>query len=733
MDKTTIMQRLMATFVEELDEHVRTLNQELLALEKHPPAEEWAERFKALFRAAHSLKGAARSVNVDLIEAACHRLEELLTRVQAGQAALDAELVALIFAVADALEEAGMRLREQHDLGDAPLAGLLPRLDAALRGDASRPRPAPHPSMPSPPQASEPAAEPTVASVRVAAEKLDALLASVGELRIAQRRIETRSADVAALREFLAAWQTQWQRIERLTLRRQAPLSWPRRAVAILGQAGENLRQLDRALGTLARGMAGDLRLFDAVAEPLEREVRRVRMIPFMEACAGLDRMVRDLAQATDKDVNLRIEGGPVELDRSILEGVKDPLRHLVRNAVDHGLETPSERGKAGKPRQGTITVSAAPRGAQVEVKVSDDGRGLDLEAIRAHAVRKKIDPPADARELARLVFLPGFSTAGIVTDISGRGVGLDVVKNRIEQLHGTVELDFAPGRGASFTLMLPLTLTTLRAVLVRAAGRACAFAGTNVLRLLRIARADIRGVAGRPTLMFDGVPLPVASLAGLLDPACASEPPAENMPVLIIAAATTRMALVVDELLAEQEILIKNLGPRIRHTPLVIGATLLPSGEAALVLSAANVIRHAMRQSAAWPARASAKQHENRRKRLLIVEDSMTTRALMKSILEAAGYDVLSAVDGRSAWRMLNETPVDLVVSDIDMPNMDGFELTAAIRAAKNLAALPVVLVTARENDADKARGIEVGADAYLVKSAFDQRNLLETIGQMI
>ncbi len=749
----------MATFLEELEEHVRHFNQELLILEKNPPFEERAERLKTLFRTVHSLKGAARSVNVDLIEGACHRLEEILARVRDANTGLSPELAALLFAVADALEEAGMRLREQQDLADAPLADLLPRLEAAANGART--------------EAVTPAA--AAAALRRGG---DCRTDAGTERRRGQRARSRRKArfapgprgriahcpaprggarqrpgrparfrgPVADRMESVASRFFALARPPSNGKRRRSPSNRSARRAAHLlrvgptaWQTGENLRRLDRSLERLAGAMASDARLFEHIAQPLEDEVHRVRMLPFTDACAGLHRMVRDLAQATHKEVELRIEGGAVELDRSILEGLKDPLRHLVRNALDHGVELPADRQNAGKPRQGTITVAAALRGAQVEVNVRDDGRGLDLEAIRAQARRRKIDEPADERELARLIFQPGFSTAGIITDISGRGVGLDVVKNRVENLHGAVDLAFTAGQATCFTLTVPLTLTTLRALLD--GGRrpnVCAdLSATNVQKAHqdRGDRHPQRGGPGDAELQRRAA----AGGGPGLDSRCgelrAGTTPERSRALIVVAAGTaTRMAFLVDEHLAEQEILIKNLGVRIQRAPFVSGATLLLSGQVALVLNAANLVRSVLRQGGAWPRRTDPpKTPAAARKRLLIVEDSMTTRALMKSILEAAGYEILTAADGQAAWQRLQETGVDLVVSDVDMPNMDGFALTAAARASKKHAELPIILVTARESDSDKLRGIEVGADAYLVKSAFDQRNLLETIRQML
>jgi two-component system chemotaxis sensor kinase CheA len=496
---------------------------------------------------------------------------------------------------------------------------------------------------------------------------------------------------------------------------------------------GGRLQELDKDLERLTATLAGDGRLFDQTGGSLDDEVRRVRMIPFTEACQGLERMAHDLAQAGGKEVELVLEGGNVELDRSVLEGLKDPLRHLVRNAVDHGAEPAEQRRAQGKPPRARVTVAAVLRGAQVEVVVADDGRGLDLEALRRQVRKQGLPEPADDRELARLIFLPGLSTSPLITDVSGRGVGLDVVKSRVEALHGTVDLAFAPGGGTRFTLAVPLTLTTLRALMIGVAGQTFAFVGTNVQKLLRVGPGEFRSVEGREMLALGGAPLPVASLAEVLGLPGRDAPTAQaKVPVLIVAAGDRRMAFVVDELLAEQEIVVKNLGARLRRVPHVAGATILPSGRIALVLNAANLVRSALARAPGRALAASAGPAPAK-KRVLIVEDSVTTRTLEKTILEAAGYEVAVAADGADGWRLLQERGADLLVADIEMPRMDGFALTEAVRASKRFRDLPVVLVTARESEQDKARGIEVGANAYLVKSAFDQRNLLETIAQLL
>lgn len=817
MDKAKLITRLMNTFLDELQEHVRALNRESLALEKNPAEAERARRLQELLRTAHSLKGAAHSVDLSLIEQACHGLEDLLAGVRDNRVAFDSELFSLLFAMADSLEEAEMRLREQRDLADSPLGALLPRLEAAVGIPALRPfEPAPRPldagvplagrdagemPAPQPPAAQEAGAPPPVRStpptehsesggvvrpgdrppepsvqpsgasrqpppaalaqlpraaiagfVRVPAEKLDALLTYSGELLVARRRVESRTSELEAIREFLGRWKTERRRCDRAlrTLKRaenggRSGLPsmagtgdgklLPRPAAVVLGQIDDNLRRLEKDLERFAMVLTSDGRQLDQVADLLDDAVRRLRMLPFAEACQGLDRLVRDLARASGKEVVLLVEGGQVELDRSILEGLRDPLYHLVRNAVDHGIETPDQRQAAGKLAQGRITLAAALRGTQVEVVVADDGRGLDLEAVRQQVRQQGLGEPPDERDLASCIFLPGFSTASLITSVSGRGVGLDVVKSQVELLHGTIDLSFTAGQGTRFALAVPLTLTTLRALLVEAGEQTFAWASTNVQRLVRIGPDDIRMVGGREMLVNGKSLLPMASLAETLGlPATTAAGAGGKRPGLIVAAAERRMVFVVDELIAEQEIVVKGLGDRIRRVRNFSGATILPSGRIALVLNAAALIRAAMSRSVGpTPAPVPAMTGSLARKRLLVVDDSVTTRSLEKSILEAAGYEVVTAADGEAGWKLLQERDVDLVITDIEMPRMDGFELTEAIRRSKRSHELPVILISARSSDRDKARGIEVGADAYIVKSTFDQKELLEALGQLL
>ena len=709
MDRDRLALALMATFLEELEGHVAALNRDLLALEKAPSPARTEDLMTSLLRTVHSVKGASRAVSEGIIELACHRLEEVLLAVHRG-GRTSPELMELCFATVDALDDAGRRLAQKQGLEGSPLEELLPRLEEATHAPEPRP-PAPKAAtpkapVPPPPPVEAPTPGPEGLPVRVSAQKLDALLARSGELRVAGLRMEGRVELMETVREEL----------HQLRLR----LGGPDEAAA---------RRLETRVAQLGRALATDRRTLLQATAGLDEEVRRARTLPFAETCAGLERTVRDLAREVGKHVRLEVHDGTLELDRSLLQGLREPLLHLVRNAVDHGLETPAERREAGKPEEGRVTLSARLVGGRVQVVVEDDGRGLDLGSIRQRARNRGLPVLNDEGD-ARLIFLSGLSTAQAVTSVSGRGVGLDVVRAQVEALRGSVDVAFQPGQGTCFTLDVPLTLSTLRVLLVTAGGYTFAVAGESVARLLRLDPGDVRTVEGRRMWATPQALVPLATLTAVLGLPEGTPRPRPN--AMVLASGEVRAVLGVDEVVAEQEVLIRGLGPRIRRGGHVSGMAVLPDGRLAALLNPASLVRAAEGRTAVsglFPAPAEKKA----RRRILLADDSMTTRTLERSILESAGYDVLACVDGQEAWERLQAEGADAVVSDVEMPRMDGFTLTEAVRGSPRFGRLPVVLVTARARPEDKARGLQVGASAYLVKSAFDQTHLLETLRQLL
>ena len=557
---------------------------------------------------------------------------------------------------------------------ESPLALLLPQLDQAI-SQAVEPPGIPALCADGGMAVVQPVRDQPGAVVRVAAQKLDLLLTRSAELvAIAARADDKRDDALTALRMLVKECRAK----DRMPSR--------------------GLKHLAGELNRFGAAVDADTAAIAHAAAALDAEIRRVRMQPFSAACEGFERIVRDLCLACAKDADLVIEGGNIELDRSIIERVKDPLLHLLRNAVDHGIEPASVRRAAGKPPTGRITVGAALRGARVEVTVADDGPGLDLASIRAAADARHL-PPAEGHDLAQYVFLPGFTTAEIVTEVSGRGVGLDAVKTSAEAMRGSADVTFAPDRGTTFVLTLPLTLTTIRAVLVEAKGQCFALDVALVERVLRADRGRLTNVEDRTFILSEDGAVPVVSLSNMLG---LTGKPAEakgdqTLPLVLLAADNRRIALLVDKFLGEQEILVRSLGKRLIRVRYLSGGTTLPGGRIAFILNVPDLVRNARRRVPLpimeEPAQASSSAT---RTRVLLADDSLTTRTLERSILEVAGYEVIAAADGREAWRLLQEQGADIVVSDIEMPFMDGIALTDAIRRSPRFKELPVILVTA-------------------------------------
>lgn len=765
MNRDELIRRLTATFLEELAEHVRVFNAELLLLEQNPPPARRSEAIHALFRAAHSLKGAARAVSATGIEGVAHRLEDLLARIRDGRRELTPDLFQILFAAADGFEGAGRRFAEGSTL-DAGLAPLLERVEMALRAPDSPPPaadPTPDPvatpvpdaaaAVPDPPvtpAAPEVSVEaPVLAAVspaqtsfvRIGHARLDLLLRQGSELTITRRRFEARREELAATQEVLSRLRGEWQTGAN-ALRRfkkhsgqehqsEIVSEFPRRLERLVSHTDEELGRLSREVERISNALREDSKALERVAAPLEAQIHQLRLLPFAQACEGLSRVVRDLAVAQKKQVDLRVIGGEIEVDRGIVEGLREPLLHLVRNAVDHGLELPEERVRANKPARANLTIAVVAAGDSVEVSVADDGRGLDRGAIQRGLRERGGSDEGLGGELERAIFLPGFSTAKAVTDVSGRGVGLDIVKTSVERLNGSVSVGES-ATGTRFVLVLPLTLSTVRVLFVRVAGEVVALPSAAIEVLLRVTTKDLQSLGEKTVIGYRGAPIPTAALAPMLGLTPTERDADTALFAVVLRAEGRRAALVVDEFLTEQDVVLKALGPRVQDLPFVSSGTLLPTGDVALVLKPTALLASALDLALFNPVGTSRAQTQARR-RLLLADDSLTTRALERSILEAAGYDVVVAVDGQAAWQLLQERGADLLLSDVEMPRMDGLSLTKTVRSSARFRNLPVILLTSRDSAEDRARGLEAGANAYLIKSAFDQTKLLQAIEQLL
>jgi two-component system, chemotaxis family, sensor kinase CheA len=617
-----------------------------------------ADALDSLFRDVHTIKGAAGMVGLDEIGALAHVMEDLLARAR-DNGAVPAPLIDPLLRTADAL-------RGHVEGNGGPTSELIAELGAAQltdNGSTAEPDdPAPAPAPQSPPSERR--------SIRVPAEKIDTLLDLVGETVLHRRRLEHELGGQAA---------------------------GAQRLVSDELDIGERL--LDELKGA-AIGM---------------------RTLPLSSIVAPLPRAVRDLAAESGKEVELVVKGAETELDRIILEALPEPLVHMLRNSIAHGIEAPEERVRVGKPVRGRLELRAEQRGGTVEVTVADDGRGISEKTL------------AEARRMGSLTDVltqPGFSTADEVSAISGRGVGLDAVKEQVEGFGGSLEVRSEPGRGTEVVLRLPLALALIKVLLIERGGKVYGFPLASVEEALSL--GETMSLAGRPALELRGRSIPLADLAQLMGDSAEAHAP--QAPVVVLTASGKRIAAICDALHGEEEVVVKPLGPMLSSLSMYLGAAILGDGRIALLVDPAALVRASTHQRDAGAAEPVASAAEPSAPKVLVVEDSVTIRELQRSILEAAGYRVQTARDGRDAMTHLDrDDQIDLVVTDVEMPEMDGIELTRTIRAHATCSTLPVVIITSLGEDDDRQRGIEAGADAYMVKRKFDQHDLLETVERLV
>ncbi len=758
-DDEGFLGRLLATFRAEADEHLKAMAEALAALEKNAAPEDRPALVERAFRAAHSLKGAARAVNRKDVEQSCQSLEGVFAALKSGRIEFAAGLAELLVQALDAL--AAVLGERVPGAGAARDPQLRHRLEAAARGAAPQPRDSasagaggahdtgaadvqPPIAAGDAPGRMQPAPLRAAQTVRISAARLDLALRQAEDLLGPRLAARERVVELRGAAATLEAWDK--ERVKAAPAVRALGRGGPesRAALAKVLEYVEREAALATALATqlktVSRLADRDQRALATSTERMLEQVREMQLLPAAALLEGFPRYARGLARERGKQVEVAIEGGAIEVNRRVLDEVRDPLVHILRNCVDHGIEMPEQRSGQGKPLQGHIafTVSQEHSG-RIEIRVTDDGAGIDAARVFAAARRlgavAEGEEPSEAQAL-ELVFRSGLTTSAAVTDVSGRGLGLAIVREKIERLGGAVTLESKPGAGTTFRIVLPLGTATYRGVLVRAAARLFALPTANVESAVRVPSAEVRTVENRATIALGGRAVSLVRLDDVLElaRAPASGDAGAFVHAVVIASGAARIAFRVDETLGEQELLVKPLGPQLARVRNVAGASILGSGQLVPVLSASDLLKSALRRSSGAPAASSAEASAAARQRsILVVEDSITSRALLKNILESAGYRVATAVDGVEGYAALRSGEFDLLVSDVEMPRMDGFELTAKLRADKRLAELPVVLVTALGSREQRERGIEVGANAYLVKSSFEQSDLLEVVRRLL
>ena len=763
MDKKrdeAFLKKLRATFKVEAEEHIVMISSGLIELEKSADAGRQAEIIEAVFRESHSMKGAARTVNLTIIENVCQSFENVLAALKRREIVSGPEVLDLLHRGVNILGELLASVKEEGILPEkAGVRDLLGELDGVAKGvepkrrtgTGQKPQAVPPTLVSAEETPCEEAAPPVLRvkaeTMRISKQRLDSILLQAEGLLSAKLLMGQRILELREIIAYVDALKKEWEEI-RLYARRAGGPEHPvinsagvKKLTDFLEAKRDRVSNLHDAIASLIKASEQDSRSLATMADSLLEDLKSASMLPFSSLLEMMPKVVRDLSHDRGKEVSLTTRGGEVEIDRRVLDEIREPLIHLVRNCIDHGIEKPEERVKGKKSAGGIVAIDIAHRdGKSVEIVVSDDGAGVDLSKIRNSAVQLGIFSRQEANEadddrLLPLIFRSGVTTSPIITDISGRGLGLAIVQERVESMSGVVYCETSEGKGTTFRIVLPLTLATFRGVLVRADDRHFVIPITGLDRTIRMSRDEIKTVENRETISVGGRTIPLVSLSTVLEmpPKATGTTREEFAEVAVLGAAEHRIAFSVDAVLHEQEVIVKNLGKQLPRVRNVAGATVLGTGKAVPILNVSDLLKSAARISPASKAPAFAAETTVLRKSVLVVEDSITARTLLKNILESAGYDVQTAVDGVDAFTALKTVQFDIVISDIEMPRMNGLDLTAKIREDKKIGDLPVVLVTALESREDRERGIEVGANAYIVKSSFDQSNLLEAIKRLI
>jgi two-component system chemotaxis sensor kinase CheA len=782
-----ILGQVRDAFYAEQAEQRQAASELLLELERGVTPARRRNLLNELFRQAHSMKGGARAANLPGIEQLAHAIEDLFSAAREGALELTPEICDPIYAALDAIGALASQSAAQQPVDLAPHQPLLEQLAAAgeqgrnpaTGGDGHHRRSVPPeaagavPPLEEGPGIAAYGREAADATVRLSTAVLDGLLNETGELVTCVVRARTRAHEARALADIPARWRRLWRQAAPILSRSRqlAPAADPTihyldpahrlearytaapqtsaghdlvRLAAILEQANTLIGEVERQIGLQARQLAEDHDQLADVAGRLHDQLWHTRLLPVATLQPALRLQLREMARSLDKPVELVFDDSGAAADRQVLEQLREVLQHLLRNALDHGIEAPAARAACGKPAEATIRLSVAVRGEQLVLLFEDDGAGLDVEAIRQRALSSGILSPADAEQadavgLSDLIFRPGFTTRPQAGVLSGRGVGLDVVRTQMERIGGEVSVRSEPGRGCAFTLVAPLSLASSIGLWLKAGASTFVIPLEHVRQILAIAPRDVQLLEGRPVCLVLGRPLALVPLAALLDVPGASGAPASPSGGtrfgLVLGIGERQIVLQVDAVLGERPLVVQRLPAPLVRVRFLAGATILEDGEVVPILDAVDLLRYALGSPpAAAPGHLPA---ERPRRTILVVDDSITTRTLETNILQAAGYNVALATDGYEALttlaRLMDDGGCDLLLSDVDMPRLDGYELTSRVRADVRLRHLPIVLVTSLGTPEQHARGVAAGADAYIVKRSFDQQALLATIERLI
>ena len=753
--------RIHETFRIEAEEHLNAFSAGLIALEKMQPMDKHAEIIETMFREIHSLKGAARSVDQKEIESVCHPLESIFSALKRKELSLTALSLDLFYKtiewikilIADGvLEQTATKRIFQRELIIKLKETAAGNFITDERKEYTKTEKILIPETQSLPVIAHEVEvdipisikPPTTDTVRIRTSILEPLLLQAEELIQAKKTIQQHTYELQAINNWVSEWKS-----ESLKYKEHQSVALPSSMQEWKTKNETNLNKLENQLIELAGSMRKDQYILNSLIDSHLKAMKQILMLPVASMVEVFPGMVHKISHEQNKEIKFIVQGSELEIDKRILEELKDPLVHLIRNCIDHGIGTPQERILLNKPAIGNITLSfTALESGMIGITISDDGKGINRDnllkaAIKSGALTIEEAEKLDVKEILPLIYQSGVSTSSFITDISGRGLGLSIVHEKVEKLNGKISVESEVNKGTTFQIILPMTISTFRGVLVNVDEFQFIIPTLNVERVLKVDAEKIKTVANHQTVEIDSEILSLADLGAVLGlPAhkhvWAGNPKSEHafskqIQIAVLVSGVHRIAFMVDEVIDEQQVLVKSLGKLLIRVKNISSATILGSGKIVPVLHIPDLMKSAFKLSETAKVPMSSIPKIDMKKKILVTDDSITSRALIKNILETAGYQVTTAVDGMDAYTKARSDEFDLVVSDVDMPRLNGFELTAKLRQDKKLSEIPLILITALGSQEDRERGMEVGADAYIIKSNFDQTNLIEIIKKLI
>ncbi|MBL7049546.1 MAG: response regulator [Nitrospira sp.] len=765
------LKRLLETFRQEAQDSVRMISTSLVKLESISEVELRTEILEIVFREAHSLKGAARAVDLYEIETISHSLESVFSSLKLGRIDLSRSLFDVLHTAVDTIDNLVMSMSvERTDVSKSEIADLVSKLKGDLKQlleDESDVKPASIEVSKSPDEKAVDIKRRTHLrdvsdssdTMKISYVRLNSIFLKAEEMLSAKLSAEQFLLEIREVMAELRVMDNEFKKIRPDMRRMRAATPFnvsgshgysqvqddysARRVSEYLEWSYSNMKAIQYRLNLLSNLTTSSNHSFSGMLVNLLDGMKQALMLPFSVLLEVLPKVVRDLSRDLGKEVDLQIIGGDIEIDRRILDELKTPLIHIIRNCIDYGIEKKDVRLRCNKGERGLIKIEVIKNdSSNVNMFISDDGAGIDLEAVKSAALDKGVITQEEfdscsASDAQDLVFRSGLSTSPIITDISGRGLGLAIVRDKIAGLRGQVFIDSTRGKGTKFHFILPTTISTFRSILFRVGEYAYALTTADIECVARFNRSQVFVLESNDTVSHNGCSIPLVKLGDVIGVSHkeASLEGGKYFLAFIAGTPDRRVAFAVDEIINEQEILVKGLGKQLVSVPLVAGAAVLGSGKVVPILNVRALLKAALKgprngKGAFTPAVDEA---DRKRTSVVIVEDSITSRTLMKNIMSSAGYRVRTAVDGVDALTMLKTEPADIIISDVEMPRMDGFELTRQVRSNRHLKEIPIILVTALESMTDRERGVEAGANAYIVKSNFDQSNLLDIVQRLI